>query len=125
MGIKNVRVLGFFSRVLPIACAPSVVGLVGCGPASSGDELSEPVAEVASALDFQDASGLVRIRVTTCAPVTSHVEPTSGRNVAESICPVDAGFVMVGGGAEIVGEGQPGALIKASKPNPFGFGNGV
>src|SRR5262245_8500278 len=125
MGIDNVRVSRSFSGVLPLACASMLAALSGCGPGSPGDEPSEMVATVASALDFQDATGLVRIRVKTCDPVSSHLEPITGKNVAESICPVDDGWVMVGGGAEIVGEGQPGALLRASKPNPFPFGTGT
>ncbi len=129
MGIRSIGVFRSSFGYLPLAGVPLLGGLAGCGavPAGSDSAPDEGVGQEASALstnDFQDASGLVRIRIKTCDPVASHLEPVTGKNVAEAICPVDPDWVMIGGGAEIVGEGQPGALLRASKPNPFPFGNG-
>lgn len=105
-----------------VLSASAVVGLGGCS-AYDGDGRDEPeavrsVSDAISSTDFQDASGRVRVRVKTCDPVASHFEPTRGKNVAVALCPVDTGWAMVGGGAEIIGEGTPGALLKASLPNP-------
>lgn len=111
----------YFSTTARLA-ASAIVGLGGCS-AYEGDDHSEaePVRSVSAAIsrtEFQDASGRVRVRVKTCDPVASHFEPTRGKNVAVALCPVDTGWAMVGGGAEIIGEGTPGALLKASLPNP-------
>jgi hypothetical protein len=130
MRMANIGMLVSVSRVLGCAGLPLLAALAGCSATSSSsdDSPSETVGQISSALSvgtFQDASGLVRIRVKTCDAVSSHLEPITGKNVAESICPVDQGWVMVGGGAEIIGEGQPGALLRASKPNPFPFEGGT
>jgi hypothetical protein len=129
MGIERMTGFHFSFTCLSLVGIPTLVGLAGCGAdaTASDDTPAGELGQEASALsplDFQDASGLVRIRIKTCEPVASHLEPITGKNVAESICPVDTDWVMIGGGAEIVGEGQPGALLRASKPNPFPFDNG-
>lgn len=126
MGIERVAVFRFSFGWLKLTSLPFLAGLAGCGslPDVAEDRPAEALGHEASAVstvDFQDATGLVRIRIKTCDPVSSHLEPVTGKNVAEAICPVDQDWVMVGGGAEIIGEGQPGALLRASKPNPFPF----
>lgn len=60
--------------------------------------------------EFTDASNTITVRVRACAPSAYLHAP----NVS---CGVDSDFVLVGGGAEVVGEGSPGALITASYPD--------
>jgi hypothetical protein len=120
MTIRACGIRGGLSTAL--FAAPAIVGLGSCS-APDGDgreetELGRSVSAAVARADFQDASGRVRVRVKTCDPVASHFESVRGKNVAVALCPVDAGWAMVGGGAEIIGEGTPGALLKASLPNP-------
>ncbi len=78
----------------------------GCGltpDAQEGD------VEQAITSDFTDASGTVTVRIKQCAPTPPQEITTT--------CPVDSGFVLIGGGAEILGEGSPGALLTASFPD--------
>jgi len=79
----------------------------GCGltpDAQEGD------VEQALSSDFVDASGTVTVRIKQClGTVVQEINTTT--------CSVDSGFVLIGGGAEVVGEGSPGALLTASFPD--------
>jgi hypothetical protein len=105
------------------------VGTSGCGglPDRNSDEESLGTTQQAvssapavSTQDYVDDSGTIRVRVKTCDWANSAVVSTALGNFddAETCCEIDPEFVMVGGGAEIEGEGSPGALLKASHPNP-------
>lgn len=79
----------------------------GCGltPDVQEDEVDQALSS-----DFVDASGAVTVRIKQC-PLTALQQ----RNTAT--CSVDSDFVLIGGGAEIFGEGSPGALLTASFPD--------
>jgi hypothetical protein len=79
----------------------------GCGVTPS---VQEDEADQALSSDFVDASGAVTVRIKQCAPTG-----VQQRNTAT--CSVDSGFVLIGGGAEVLGEGSPGALLTASFPD--------
>jgi len=79
----------------------------GCGVTPDDQESN---VEQAVTADFADASGTVTVRIKQCAP-------TASREINTTTCPVDSGFVLIGGGAEILGEGSPGALLTASFPD--------
>lgn len=68
--------------------------------------------------EFTDITGTIKIRVRTCGYVSA--TGTSGSRTAVATCAVDrdAGYVLVGGGAEIEGQPTPGALLKSSIPDP-------
>jgi hypothetical protein len=108
-----------------------LAALAACG----GPALEqEDVATVESALscgtgcqEFVDSSGLVHVRVRTCS--TFAATGTNGSQKAEAHCPTltstansdwNAGYVLVGGGAEIIGSPVPGALLKTSMPDVNG-----
>jgi len=78
------------------------------------EEQGEPVAESSSALvqdlgAWTDDSGTVVFHLFRC----DWVGPASTNN---AYCSVKAGYVATGGGAEIEGEGDPGALLTGSTP---------
>lgn len=81
--------------------------LAGCTEASAP---AEGEADQALSEDFTDASGTVTIRVRQCAASAYLHAPTAS-------CGVDSDFVLVGGGAEVIGEENPGALLTASYPD--------
>jgi hypothetical protein len=62
--------------------------------------------------DYTDASGRVHLRITIGAWSGYSSAPTATVQVAP-------GYVLVGGGAEIDGQGNPGALLTASYPDPY------
>jgi hypothetical protein len=80
--------------------------LGGCEAAPDGE-----VVRTTSALTNYDYTvGKLHVRMKACDPTA----PPAGHNW--TTCPVDPGFVVVGGGAEVVGGDsmQPGALLYAS-----------
>lgn len=79
----------------------------GCGLTP---DVQEGSAEQAISTDLVDASGTVTVRITQCPATTPHQLNTT-------TCSVDGGFVLIGGGAEVIGEGSPGALLTASFPD--------
>jgi vibriolysin len=96
-------------RVLSIGIIHiAVLAVSGCAEIAAPPEAE---ADQALTTDFVDGSGTVMVRITQCAPspLLAHVTTT---------CSVDAGYVLIGGGAEIIGEGSPGALLTASFPDP-------
>jgi len=109
-----------------------VSALSSCGGAPSSD--GEPVGTVASALTpmpttsdkfSTDASGDLKIVVRTCDFPSSF---TTGARCA--FCALDAGWTLIGGGAEIQlqNQGSTDARLRGSYPNPNtldNFGNGV
>lgn len=80
--------------------------MAGCGVSP---DVEEGQAAQALSADFVDGSGMVTVRIKTCpgTTVASHNTTT---------CAVDGDFVLIGGGAEVVGELDPGALLTASYP---------
>lgn len=85
----------------------SILVASGCGVTADAQEGD---VEQALTADFTDASGTVTVRIKQCAL-------TASQEVNTTTCPVDSGFVLIGGGAEIFGEGSPGALLTASFPD--------
>jgi vibriolysin len=79
----------------------------GCGLTP---DVQEGAAEQALTADFVDASGAVTVRITQCPPTAAQEHNTT-------TCSVDSDFVLIGGGAEILGESTPGALLTGSFPN--------
>lgn len=69
--------------------------------------------------EFTDTTGTIKVRVRYCGWVSA--TGTNGQQTATAFCGVDtdAGYALVGGGAEIEGAGNPGALLKESRPDPF------
>jgi hypothetical protein len=86
----------------------------GCSASAEGDPAMDQASSALSG-DFHDTSGLITIRVKTCPFVSGELNAAT--------CSVDTDFVLVGGGAEIVGNpnqthtGSPGALLTASFPD--------
>jgi hypothetical protein len=87
--------------------ALALIGVASCG--ANGEP--EAVVGVQRRL-LSDDSGYITISIKQCPPVSF---PNGG--VGTVSCPVDDGFVLVGGGGRVVGEPVPGALLQASKPN--------
>lgn len=88
---------------------------LACGaetPATERPPMAAPTAGTSESFtaDFTDASGRVQVRIKTCP-----WSQPSRRNVAT--CSVDSEFALVGGGAEVEGNGAPGALLDSSYPN--------
>jgi hypothetical protein len=79
----------------------------GCGV---DVDLSESTVDQSISGDFVDSSGTVTVRIKECPPTGfgEHLTAT---------CTVDSNFVLIGGGADVVGEGNPGALLTASYPD--------
>jgi len=80
---------------------------------------SEPRNELATSAaiqntTFTDATGKIRIRVKTC-------DTTAAAFTNCAYCTADDGWVRIGGGASIVGENIPGAMLQASFPSPNFF----
>jgi hypothetical protein len=89
-----------------------VATVAGCGAPEM--QQRDDIASVESAIfntDFQDASGSILIRVKTC-----DISPSNFTNCA--YCIMDPQWTLVGGGAEIIGENTPGAMIQSSFPIP-------
>lgn len=89
-----------------------VLANVGCGAAEEA-----PVREHAGATRselvssaFTDASGTLTTILKTCDFATAAAEQTVS-------CEVPEGYLLVGGGAEIEGQVEPGALLTASYPD--------
>src|SRR5690606_26041111 len=110
-----VRNLALFSWV-------AVIGLLGgCQvtenrPAAtgSGEKNTLAVSAAITNTDFTDGTGKIRIRVKTCDPT-----PAAFTNCA--YCTADVGWLRIGGGANILGEANPGAMLQASFPSPDYF----
>jgi hypothetical protein len=71
--------------------------------------------------EFTDVTGTIKVQVRTCGWVTS--SGPSGSRTAVATCTVDndAGYVLVGGGAEIENSPIPGAVLKSCIPDPSSF----
>jgi len=94
--------------VCVLAGIVSTLGSVGCTFETAGGD--GPVAEAQSQL-LTDPSGTITIQIKKCPAVAF------AGGTAQLTCGVDPGFVIAGGGAEILGTPQPGALLTASYPN--------
>jgi hypothetical protein len=80
-----------------------------------GDPLPARVgAGAISTTTFSDATGRIQIGVKACDPT-----PVNFTNCA--YCTVDDGWARIGGGAQILGEASPGAMLQASFPDPNYF----
>lgn len=98
--------------------AVSVFGvglLAGCGAegieAEQGSEENlGSVSEELGSSTFLDSSGKVQIRIKMCPWVGPASNPSA-------TCDVDADYVLVGGGAQIEGNGNAGALLTESSPD--------
>lgn len=68
--------------------------------------------------EFTDPTGTIKVRVRTCGWVTA--SGAAGSQTAVATCSVDgdAGYVLVGGGAEIENAPTPGAVLKSCIPDP-------
>jgi hypothetical protein len=115
------RTIGRKRTIVKSACsgfAPGVTGatlfltVAGCGatPAAANEEPTPGVVSSELSKDFSDISGTVHIRIKQCTPTGSQPAPIA-------TCPIDTGFVLIGGGAEIIGQNSPGALLTGSWPD--------
>ena len=93
--------------------------LAGCqisddhgAPAESANTLA--TAAAITNTDFTDGSGRIRIRVKAC-------DPTAAAATNCAYCTADDGWARIGGGAQILGENSPGAMLQASFPSPNYF----
>lgn len=92
--------------------------LAGCqisdngAPAESKNTLA--TAAAITNTNFTDGSGRIRIRVKTC-------DPTAAATTNCAYCTADDGWARIGGGAQILGENSPGAMLQASFPSPNYF----
>jgi hypothetical protein len=93
-------------RAYALVAAPLLLSALGC---SAESEQLGAISQAITEQTYKDASELIEMRLTTCDWV-------SGSDRNEAICMKPAGFVMVGGGAEIQNQASNGALLKASAP---------
>lgn len=89
--------------------------LAGCqvadGPgAADGSKNTLATAAIITNTTFTDGSGKIRIRVKTC-------DTTTAATTNCAYCTADDGWVRIGGGAQIIGENTPGAMLQASFPS--------
>lgn len=115
MGCVLIGVRGVFGR--NSCSAPGLVLLLALGacgdplPSDAEDDATISVTSTLTTAPFSDASGEVQIQIKTCA-WTSY---STGSLCA--YCPVDTGWVRIGGGAEI--DASPSsAQLRASYPFP-------
>lgn len=112
-------------------CCVGFLALQGCtmesGSAESSDE--QGVGQISSAInppcdpavydsctaEDDDWSGTVHTAIFACKFVDS-LSAGSGSNAATAACPVPEGYAIAGGGAEVQGFNQPGALLTANLP---------
>jgi hypothetical protein len=100
-----------------------VLGLSACGGEADGEDgtAMEEVASTSQALVgtdcnleatscFQYSQRSLVVRVAQCLYSGSSHSPAA-------TCPVPKGFVLIGGGAEVEGKPEPGALLTASYPD--------
>jgi len=99
--------IGSFVGTFRVCLAAFLILASGCDAAS---DLGEGEVDQAISGDFVDSSGAVTVRIKTCGWSASVSHPTA-------TCSVDSDFVLIGGGAEVEGEGWPGALLTASYPS--------
>jgi len=102
----------------PAALLAMGLAVAGCaGDESLGEPAGDDVVATSSAItttSYQDATGKVRIRVKTC-------DPTGSAFTNCAYCTADDGWARIGGGAQILGENTPGAMLQASFPSPNFF----
>jgi len=72
---------------------------------------------------FNDASGALTVFIKNCSELPSDIAPDGPvpappRHNAVH-CALDPDFVLVGGGAAVAGQGEPGALLTESYPDPY------
>jgi vibriolysin len=112
-------------------CCVGFLALQGCtmesGSAESSDE--QGVGQISSAInppcdpavydsctaEDDDWSGTVHTAIFTCK-FTNSSPAGSGSNVATTVCSVPEDYALAGGGAEVQGFAQPGALLTINYP---------
>lgn len=92
------------------------IQMVSCGDSATSGQVERVTGAIVTPppVDFQDATGRIRIRVKTC-----DATPINTTNCA--YCPVDSGWGRVGGGARIYNQGSANAFLQASYPADVGF----
>jgi hypothetical protein len=85
--------------------------MAGCGAPddAAGSQTYGKIAAPLSITEWFDVSGLINMRGYQCDWTAQLAHP-------DATCAVEPGFVLVGGGAEIMGEPQPGGLLTYSFP---------
>jgi len=86
-----------------------MLALTGCS-AEVGGDASEEVSRTEQQKLITDPTGTIQIAINTCSAVSF-----SG-GVHSVSCPAPSGFVLIGGGGQVVGQPEPGALLQASYP---------
>jgi hypothetical protein len=108
----------FSTVAAPVAHLVVALSLAAAGCGEEDLTGREDVAVVRGSVilntDFQDGTGTILVRVKTCEPT-----PSAFTNCA--YCVVDPGWARAGGGGQIVGESNPGAMLQASFPSPNSF----
>jgi hypothetical protein len=108
-----------------LAIIPGLYGCLGEGGVITGNRhetdasVQGPVAFAVSAAPitsrtFTDASGRIQVRVKAC-------DPTAAATTNCAYCTVDDGWTRIGGGAQILGESSPGAMLQSSFPDDNWF----
>ncbi|HKP95049.1 MAG TPA: RICIN domain-containing protein [Fibrobacteria bacterium] len=96
----------------------TLAGLIsGCNlndnaPAEERPQLATAASIVTTS--FKDATGRIEIKIKTC-------DPTAAAATNCAYCTVDDGWARIGGGGQILGESNPGAMLQASYPDPNFF----
>lgn len=110
-------------RASLLATATSVV--LGCGGTDPSDGDVDTVNAALTSCtapackEFTDSTGTMKVRVRTCPWVSATGSNGSQTAVATCAVDTDAGYALVGGGAEVEGSSVPGALLKEDRPDPF------
>src|SRR4051812_38442548 len=98
----------------PVPLLAVGLAVAGCdGGYELGETQPEDVVATSAAsttTSFQDATGKIRIQVKTC-------DPTASAFTNCAYCTVDEGWALIGGGAQILGENTPAAMLQASFPS--------
>lgn len=105
------------SKSLPLVASLTI--LCSCGPTAADmeelDHQSSALSAWSAIKDWTDSTGTIHLRSYQCYWIgpAQHNQTT---------CPVeDNQYVLVGGGAEIEGQGSPGALLTSSFPGQSGL----
>jgi hypothetical protein len=83
---------------------------IGCAPDVVDEDSVGSQSEALTSTDYVDSTGFVHIRVKVC-------DFGASSHIPFSFCAVDAGFVLVGGGAEVEGSASGGGILIESFPS--------
>lgn len=83
----------------------------------ASDDVTERTSALFSRFTYTDLSGNLQFSIKTCTATPL------GSGLRCAYCPVDAGYVLIGGGAQIVGS-PASARLKASRPDNEGTATG-